>query len=85
MQCNEIEFKDYTVEEMYSILKYRCVLGFKKGVITDDQIMKISENAVHYTNLRWGLRTLNLLGQKIESENRDKIEDRDLIEYIFTC
>lgn len=47
--------------------------------------MKISENAVHYTNLRWGLRTLNLLGQKIESENRDKIEDRDLIEYIFTC
>lgn len=85
LQCNEIEFKDYTVEEMYSILKYRCVLGFKKGVITDDQIMKISENAVHYTNLRWGLRTLNLLGQKIESENRDKIEDRDLIEYIFTC
>ncbi|MBE6485249.1 MAG: hypothetical protein E7Z85_00210 [Methanosphaera stadtmanae] len=84
LQCNEIEFKDYTVEEMYSILKYRCDLGFKKGVITDEQIMKISETAVNYTNLRWGLLTLNLLGQKIESENRDKIEDKDLIDYVFT-
>ena len=82
LQCNEIEFKDYTVDEMYSILKYRCDFGFKKGVIQDNQIMKISEYAVNYTDLRWGLRTLNLLGQKVESENRDKIEDGDLIRYM---
>ena len=83
LQCNEIEFKDYTIEEMYAILKYRCDLGFKKGVITDEQIMKISETAVNYTSLRWGLLTLNLLGQKIESEHRDKIEDNDLIEHVL--
>jgi cell division control protein 6 len=85
LQCNEVEFKDYTVNEMYSILKYRCELGFKKGVITDEQIMKISENAVNYTNLRWGLTTLNLLGQKVESENRDKIENEDLKKYLIVC
>lgn len=82
LQCNEVEFKDYTIDEMYSILKYRCDLGFKKGVIHNNQIMKISEYSVNYTDLRWGLRTLNLLGQKVESENRDKIEDSDLIEYM---
>jgi cell division control protein 6 len=85
LQCNEVEFKDYTVNEMYSILKCRCELGFKKGVITDEQIMKISENAVNYTNLRWGLTTLNLLGQKVESENRDKIENEDLKKYLIVC
>ena len=82
LQCNEIEFKDYTVDEIYSILKYRCDLGFKKGVISNNQIMKISESAVNYGNLRWCLRTLNLLGQKIESENRDKIEDYDLADFV---
>ncbi len=83
LQCNEIEFKDYTIDEMYSILKYRCKMGFKRGVIEDNQIMRISEYAVNYADLRWGLRTLNLLGQKVESENRDKIEDHDLIEYML--
>ncbi len=80
LHSNEIEFKNYSVDEVYSILKYRCDIGFKEGVINDEQIMKISEAAVNYTNIRWALTTLNLLGQKIESENRDKIEDEDLME-----
>ena len=84
LQCNEIIFKDYTSEEIYSILKYRCQIGFKEGVITDEQIMKISKTVTQYTSLRWALTTLNRLGQKIQSENRDKIEDEDLMEYILT-
>ena len=80
LHSNEIEFKNYSVDEVYSILKYRCDIGFKEGVISDEQIMKISETVVNYTNIRWALTTLNLLGQKIESENRDKIEDEDLME-----
>ena len=83
LQCNEIIFKDYTIEEIYSILKYRCQIGFKEGVITDDQIMKISTTVVKYTNLRWALTVLNRLGHKIESENRDKIDDKDLREFIM--
>ena len=83
LQCNEIFFKEYTPEEIYSILKYRCDIGFKKGVITDKQIRKISEHTAKYSGIREALITLNLLGQKIESENRDKIENSDLAERII--
>lgn len=67
---------------MYSILKYRCDLGFKNGVITENQIRRISNYATKYTDLRRGLAILNILGQKIESENRDHITDKDIDEII---
>ncbi|MDD6286134.1 Cdc6/Cdc18 family protein [Candidatus Methanosphaera massiliense] len=82
LQGHEIEFEDYTSEEMYSILKYRCDLGFKNGVITENQIRRISNYATKYTDLRRGLAILNILGQKIESENRDHITDKDIDEII---
>ena len=82
LQCQEIMFHDYTEEEIYSILKYRCDLGFKKGVIEEEQIEKISQNVARYTSLRRGLTILNLLGQKIESENRDTITDEDINEFL---
>ncbi|RAP44939.1 MAG: hypothetical protein BZ135_07215 [Methanosphaera sp. rholeuAM6] len=83
LQCNEIYFQEYTSEEIYSILKYRCELGFKKGVISDEQIRRISEYTANYSGIREALISLNLLGQKIESENRDKIENEDLAERIL--
>ncbi len=78
LQCNEVEFKDYTVDEIYNILVYRCELGFKNGVITKEQIRKISVIAHTYHDLRWALTMLNMLGQRLESENRDHVDDRDL-------
>jgi len=84
LQCNEILFKDYTEEEMFSILKARCDKGFKQGVITDEQIRKISFMAANHSSLRWGLRILNTLGLKIESENRDKITDKDIQKYALS-
>lgn len=83
LQCNEITFNDYTDDEVYSILKTRCDMGFKKGVIDDEQIMKISRATKDNANgLRWGLSLLNALGLKIELENRDKITDNDIQHYI---
>lgn len=83
LQCNEIIFNDYTEEEMYTILKTRCEKGFKPGVIEDQQIQKITKATKEHLNLRWGLKVLNALGLKIESENRDKITDKDILNFIL--
>lgn len=80
---HEILFKDYSTEEIFSILKYRCEKGLKKGIITDGQIMKISEYSSKVRSLRRGLLLIQVLGQVIESENRDKIEDTDIENYIY--
>ncbi len=80
---HEIEFKEYTYDEIYSILKYRCKLGFKENVITNNQIKNLSKYVAKFSDLRKGLSILTILGQKIESENRDKITDEDLDEFII--
>ena len=81
LHCNEIIFTDYTEEQMYSILKTRCDKGFKPGVINDQQIKKITKTAKEHSSLRWGLKVLNALGLKIETENRDKITDNDIMNF----
>lgn len=80
---HEIQFHDYTEAEIYTILKYRCELGFKEGVITDNQIRKISHHSAKYGNIRKGLTIIYLLAQEIESENKIKIEDADLIRHLI--
>lgn len=79
---HEIKFNDYSIDEIYSILKYRCDVGLKDGVITDEQIRRISEYSYKLASLRRGLILIQVLGQTIESENRDKIEDSDINKYI---
>ncbi|RAP51758.1 MAG: hypothetical protein BZ138_04520 [Methanosphaera sp. rholeuAM270] len=83
LQCNEILFENYTEEEIYSILKARCKEGFKQGVINNQQIMAISQITAEKNDLRWGLTTLNAIGLKIESENRDKITEEDIRKYML--
>ena len=75
---SEVEFPDYTKEEIYDILKYRCNLAFQEGVITDNQIMRISEYTASISDLRRALTLLTVLGQKAELENRDFISDDDV-------
>ena len=79
---HEIRFKDYTSDEIYSILKYRCKVGLKDGVLTDEQLKRISNYSYRIASLRRGLLLLQVLGQMIESENRFKIEDEDINKYI---
>ena len=81
---HEIEFKDYTEEEIYTILKYRCELGFKEGVISDSQIKKISHHSAKYGDIREGLGIIYVLAQEADSENRTKIEDEDIVKHIIS-
>ncbi len=80
----EVEFKDYTPEQTYSILKYRCDNGFCQDVITDEQIKQISKYVSENADIRTGLSILYMLAQKIESEDRTKITDEDIKEFIIT-
>ncbi len=74
----EIEFKDYTTKEIYKILKYRCDVGFRPGIITDEQIMRISTYCATYSNLRKGLSILNILGKTLVTEDRECVTDKDI-------
>lgn len=73
----EIHFNDYTEEEIFKILKYRCSLGLKEGVITDRQIAMISNHATA-TSLREAITLLHVIGKEVELDNRSKIEDEDI-------
>lgn len=79
---HEIKFNDYTKDEIYSILKYRCNVGLKDNVISDKQLKRISDYSYKIASLRRGLILIQVLGQMIESENRCKIEDSDIDKYI---
>ncbi len=73
----EIHFNDYTEDEIFKILKYRCSLGLKEGVITDRQIAMISNHATA-TSLREAITLLHVIGKEVELDNRSKIEDEDI-------
>ena len=77
LEGHEIEFKDYTQEEAYKILKYRCDRGFKNGVILDEQIEKISYN-INKVSLRKIISMIYVMGKRVEAENRDYITDEDV-------
>ncbi|MBR3214177.1 MAG: AAA family ATPase [Methanosphaera sp.] len=79
---HEIRFNDYTKDEIYSILKYRCNAGLKDHVINDEQLERISNYSHKIASLRRGLILIQVLGQTIESESRCKIEDEDIDKYV---
>jgi cell division control protein 6 len=79
---HEIRFDDYTKDEIYSILKYRCNAGLKDSVISDEQLERISNYSYKIASLRRGLILIQVLGQMIESENRCKIENSDIDKYV---
>lgn len=73
-----IELEPYSEVEIETILRYRCKLGFKEGVISDEDIRRVSRNIFYYFNLRDGLNKLNILGQKLDFENRNCVDKGDL-------
>lgn len=72
----EIEFPNYTLGEVYGILKDRCCYAFHDGVINKEVIMSISEEVVNLHNLRFGMSILRNLSVKASSEN--KVIDMEL-------
>ncbi|MDI6655271.1 MAG: hypothetical protein QME59_05230 [Candidatus Hydrothermarchaeota archaeon] len=66
----EIEFRPYTKEEIYIILKKRCWLGLAPDAIEDAVVRHAVQLAC---DLRHGIELLRLAGIACESEGRDRI------------
>ena len=73
LRRNLIEFKPYTREEMFDILKYRTHLGFKENAVPDDIIEIVSELTHKKGDMRFGLNLLWLAGRIAEHKNLRKI------------
>ena len=58
LQRNIIKFKDYSIKQIYEIMKYRVSLGLKKGVISDELIQMLSEIVFEKSDIRFGLNLL---------------------------
>jgi cell division control protein 6 len=69
----ELEFKDYTVEQKFEILKMRCIQGFGRHAISEKLVMEVAERAA---DLRHALAVLRYAGGvadvKIRKEHIDE-------------
>jgi len=58
LQRNIIKFKDYSIKQIYEIMKYRVTLSLKKGIISDDLIQMLSDIVFEKSDIRFGLNLL---------------------------
>ncbi|WP_409200743.1 AAA family ATPase [Methanobrevibacter sp. DSM 116169] len=70
----EIKFPFYRYEEIFSILKQRCDLGFYCDVINDNILDKVVKNTFRKGNLRYGIKKLLELGEIADRKDETKIE-----------
>lgn len=75
---SEVNFKDYTREQMFEILKERCRHGFCKKVITDEQIEIVANYCYVFSDLRGGLDIFNHLGSMVNVGNDCKVRDEHI-------
>lgn len=68
-----ILFNQYSLKQMYNILKDRCTYGFYNGVISDELIHEVAERSYDCGNLRYGINLLSSAGQKAEVLGSSKI------------
>lgn len=78
----EVRFKDYTNNQMFSILKERCDHGFCKKVITDEQIRIVSNYCYVFSDLRAGLELLTNLGNMVNITNDCKVRN-DHVDHVI--
>ena len=76
--ANEINFKPYSYDETYRILKERAELGFFPNVISDELIEKITEFTYENGDLRLGIDLLRISGNNAEVKASRKITEEDL-------
>jgi cell division control protein 6 len=78
----EILFPHYTQEEIYHILKKRACIGFQKGVINREILLRVSEFTKEFNNLRLGLNFLQNLGVIAINEGSPKITNKHVNQLI---
>lgn len=69
LQKNIIKFNDYSLEQIFDILKYRVEISLKKDVISDEIIELISEIVMKNGDIRYGLNLLWRACKIAESKN----------------
>ncbi|MDO5822683.1 ORC1-type DNA replication protein [Methanosphaera sp.] len=74
----EINFKPYTYEETYNILKERVNLGFYPNVISNDLLEEITTYTFENGDLRLGIDLLRISGNNAEVRASRRIEYRDV-------
>ncbi|MFW9829045.1 MAG: Cdc6/Cdc18 family protein [Candidatus Thorarchaeota archaeon] len=58
LQTNIIDFKKYSKEQIFDILKYRVEISLKKNVLSDKMIEMISNNTYNTGDVRYGLNII---------------------------
>lgn len=74
----EINFKPYTYEETYNILKERVNLGFYPNVISNDLLEEITTYTFENGDLRLGIDLLRISGNNTEVRASRRIEYGDV-------
>lgn len=74
----EVEFSNYTKEQLYNILKFRTELGFHNGVIAKEVIKEVAQYAHDEGDLRKGIKLFLDAGKKAESLESKKILKKHL-------
>lgn len=74
----EINFKPYTYEETYNILKERVNLGFYPNVISNDLLEEITTYTFENGDLRLGIDLLRISGNNAEVRASRRIEYMDV-------
>ena len=69
LQRNIIEFKKYSKEQLFDILKYRADISLKKNVLSDKMIEMISEITFNSSDIRCGLDIMWRSCKIAESKN----------------
>lgn len=76
--ANEINFKPYTYDETFKILKERVRLGFYPDVISDELIDEITEYTYERGDIRLGIELLKKSGNNAEINASRKITSEDV-------
>ncbi|AGK62062.1 ORC complex protein Cdc6/Orc1 [Archaeoglobus sulfaticallidus PM70-1] len=75
---DEILFPPYGLEEIFEILKNRCLVGFYRNVISDAVIERVAELTYETGDLRVGLYLLKMAGISAEERGSRKISIEDV-------
>lgn len=74
-QKTVLYFKKYTPDQILKILHDRAQLAFKKGTISEDQILMVSRLVESSSDIRFALNLLWKAGKIAEMEESPKIKD----------
>lgn len=74
LQRNIIKFDEYSIDQIFDILKYRAEISLKEGIITDELLESVSEIVCLKGDIRYGLNLLWKAGKIAENNNLEEID-----------